>query len=71
MDKCNKCNGTGYYKYDHNHSKICEYCCSHDQGWWELTEGYAGYIEGADNRCCKAGCGMLFRDFKNYSLIKE
>lgn len=69
MKNCHKCNGLGYYMYDSNHSKICEYCCKHDQGWWELSECHAGYIEGSDNRCCKIGCGMIFRDLNN--LIKE
>ena len=24
---CLKCNGSGWYRYDHNHSKVCEYLC--------------------------------------------
>ena len=59
---CQKCGGTGRYMYDHNHGKPCEVCCKHDQGWWELTKYFSGYIEGADNRCCKAGCGAMYRD---------
>ena len=59
---CTKCNGTGWYAYDHNHSKVCEMCCDHNKGWWELTEGYSGYIEGRDNRCCLNGCGTMLRD---------
>jgi len=61
-DSCKKCNGVGSYSYDENHGKICEVCCTHDQGWWELTEFYAGYEEGKDNRCCQKGCGTLKRD---------
>jgi hypothetical protein len=62
---CSKCNGTGWYSYDHNHSTVCEKCCPHDGGWWELTDGYAGYVKGADNRCCRNGCGTMFRDLKD------
>ena len=61
-DKCKKCNDTGWYNYDHNHSKVCEACCTHSEGWWELTEHYAGYIKDANNNCCKAGCGTMQRD---------
>jgi hypothetical protein len=61
---CQKCNGTGWYPYDENHHKACEACCDHAKGWWLLTEGFAGYIDGDDNRCCKAGCGTLARDLE-------
>jgi len=61
---CSLCGGAGHYMYDENHGKICERCCTHDQGWWELTEHHAGFVEGEDNRCCRAGCGMLYRDLK-------
>jgi len=64
-EKCVKCNGMGWYQYDHNHSTICDKCCTHDQGWWELTENYSYYIEGADNRCCEKGCGTMARDLKD------
>lgn len=59
---CKKCDGTGRYAYDKNHTKICEDCCKHEKGWWELTEVYGGYIEGSDNRCCVNGCGAMYRD---------
>jgi hypothetical protein len=51
---CLKCNGTGWYKYDHNHGKPCEVCCLHDKGFWLLKEHY-----GNDNGklCCLKGCG--------------
>lgn len=62
---CKKCNDTGWYPYDHNHSKVCNVCCKHDQGWWELTEHYAKYEEGKDNACCKAGCGTMRRDIRD------
>lgn len=59
---CPKCNGTGWYNYDHNHSTVCNECCTHSEGWWEVTKHYNGYIEGSDNRCCKNGCGTMKRD---------
>jgi hypothetical protein len=51
---CQKCNGTGWYQYDHNHSTVCNACCLHGEGWWMLKEHY-----GKDNGkwCCLAGCG--------------
>ena len=61
-DICEKCKGNQFYAYDDMHSKRCEVCCPHDQGWWELTEFYAGYEEGKDNRCCHRGCGTMKRD---------
>ena len=61
---CPKCNGTGWHSYDHNHSKRCAVCCTHDEGWYDVTaEHHASwYVDGGDNRCCKAGCGTMFRD---------
>lgn len=61
---CPVCNGAGHYSYDDNHSKLCEFCCPHDQGWFELTEIYGNYIEGGDNGVCRRGCGQLRRDLK-------
>jgi hypothetical protein len=51
---CPKCKGAGMYLYDGFHGKICEACCRHDLGWWQLHQHY-----GADNGkwCCSAGCG--------------
>lgn len=53
---CPKCHGTGMYQYDHNHITICNLCCRHDRGWWQLAEHY-----GANNGkwCCRAGCGKV------------
>jgi hypothetical protein len=59
---CSLCGGNGHYMYDHNHGKPCEGCCKHTDEWWELTEHHAGYIAGADNGCCRAGCGQLRRE---------
>jgi hypothetical protein len=59
---CPKCNGTGWSPADHNHTFKCDACCPHDQGWWNLTELGGRYVAGADNRCCKAGCGAMYRD---------
>ena len=61
---CPKCKGTGWYMYDHNHSTVCDMCCTHAEGWWELTKHHTGYIKGADNRCCSAGCGKMYRDLE-------
>lgn len=59
---CEKCGGLGWYKYDDHHGKPCEICCKHDQGCFELIEGYSGYIEGhEDNMCCRM-CGKLHRE---------
>ena len=54
---CPRCHGTGWWAYDHNHSQPCLRCCKHDQGFWALTEHYAGYAEG-DRWCCSSGCGF-------------
>jgi hypothetical protein len=62
MSACPKCQGTGWYKYDENHSTICSSCCPHTGGWWTLTPHYHGYIEGSDNSCCRDGCGTMKRD---------
>ena len=59
---CGKCKDTGWYMYDHNHAQVCDECCKHDAGWWDLTPSHYGYIEGEDNACCKAGCGTMRRD---------
>ena len=64
MNPCPKCQGKGWYFYYANNSKPCDACCPHDQGWWELTPHHTGYIAGADNACCKAGCGKLRRNLK-------
>ena len=60
---CEKCNGTGKWQYDDIHITVCDKCCKHDKGWWELTEAHGGYIAGGDNGCCLAGCGMRRRDY--------
>jgi hypothetical protein len=56
MPACSKCLGTGWYAYDHNHSKPCEVCCPHDQGWWRLLEHY-GHNNG--RWACRRGCGHI------------
>lgn len=52
---CPKCNNTGWYKYDHNHSTVCNLCCKHDKGWWILSACHGK--ENAGKWCCGAGCG--------------
>ena len=51
---CDKCNDTGWYKYDDNHSTRCHVCCKHDKGSWLLKEHYG---ESNGKWCCMAGCG--------------
>jgi len=53
---CPKCHGTGVYRYDDRHAAICDACCKHNQGWWQLEGAY-----GLDNGrwACKAGCGVI------------
>lgn len=55
LTRCPKCGGTRWYSYDHNHSKPCEVCCPHSDGWWQLTEahGHPGKF------ACKTGCGEI------------
>lgn len=50
---CPKCKGAGTYMYDDVHGTICDLCCKHDLGWWELPEGYSE----PGKMCCMAGCG--------------
>ena len=52
---CEKCNDTGWFQYDHNHSTVCDRCCKHDKGWWLLTAAYGN----AGKWCCGAGCGKI------------
>lgn len=56
MQNCVKCNGTGFYAYDWNHMTVCDACCLHNKGYWQLLEHY-----GPKNGkwCCMAGCGHL------------
>lgn len=53
---CPKCHGTGIIQRDDRHVAICDACCKHNQGWWQLEGAY-----GADNGrwACKAGCGII------------
>lgn len=54
LEPCQKCNDTRAYAYDENHSKPCEACCPHDQGWWPLRKHYS---EDNGKYCCGRGCG--------------
>ena len=65
---CIKCNGNGWYAYDHNHSKPCEICCQHSEGWWELKEHY-----GTNNGkyACKSGCGETIEPELAIKLNKD
>ncbi len=55
---CTKCLGTGVYQYGERHAAICDLCCKHNQGWWQLEGAY-----GPDNGrwACKAGCGAIVK----------
>lgn len=57
---CKKCNGTGIYKYDWNHSTICDVCCPHTKGSWQLTEAFGKAT--IDMWCCLRGCGYTQKD---------
>ena len=53
---CPKCHGTGVYRSGERLAAICDACCKHVQGWWQLEGAY-----GPDNGrwACKAGCGVI------------
>jgi hypothetical protein len=53
---CPKCNGTGVYRRCDRYIAICDLCCKHNQGWWQLEDAY-----GPNNGrwACKAGCGII------------
>ncbi len=58
--KCEKCKGAGWYQYsrfngDTPHSTICDECCTHSKGFWELKEHYG---ERNGKMCCLNGCGF-------------
>jgi hypothetical protein len=42
--------------YDHNHGKLCEECCPHAEGWFQLVTHY-GPLNG--QWACRAGCGHV------------
>ncbi|MHA4837734.1 hypothetical protein [Sphingopyxis sp. MSC1_008] len=53
---CINCGGAGVYRCGEDRLCVCDRCCKHNQGWWQLEGGY-----GADNGrwACKAGCGVV------------
>lgn len=53
---CPKCHATGVYQRNTGSLAICNLCCKHNQGWWQLEGAY-----GPDNGrwACKAGCGTV------------
>lgn len=67
MTTCVKCGDTGWYAYDHNHSKICDACCTHNQGVWLLTHHY----RDAGEWCCRAGCGETWKGIVDYQHARD
>ena len=55
---CTKCYGTGSFVCAENRMRICDACCKHNMGWWQL-EGYYGPDNG--KWACKAGCGWVVK----------
>src|SRR3546814_269463 len=53
---CPKCNATGVYQHSDRRLALCDLCCKHNRGWWQLEGAY-----GKDNGrwACKAGCGLI------------
>jgi len=53
---CAKCGGAGVWSIAEGQLAVCDFCCKHNQGWWQLEGGY-----GPDNGrwACKAGCGVI------------
>lgn len=53
---CPKCDGTGIYQCSDRQLAVCDLCCKHNRGWWQLEGAY-----GIDNGrwACKAGCGVI------------
>lgn len=57
---CPKCGGTRLYRYDENHATICDQCCPHERGWWQLPDEGYGDLSGL--WCCKIGCGTVLAE---------
>lgn len=65
MTICHKCFGMKAYQYTTSgtpHFKLCEQCCKHDQGWFQLDRHYG---ENNGKLCCNAGCGTVKEDTTN------
>lgn len=79
---CPQCHGKGTYFYDEIHSTICNLCCPHDKGFWQLKVDYKDGKRLSDeeqfwgNRAgkynCFIGCGFLKDELdKKDKLIKN
>src|SRR3546814_4682283 len=33
---CPKCNATGVYQHSDRRLALCDLCCKHNRGWWQL-----------------------------------
>jgi ssDNA-binding Zn-finger/Zn-ribbon topoisomerase 1 len=59
---CPRCKGTGMYQYSTTgtpHFTVCDLCCRHNMGWWQLKEHYG---ENNGKWCCRAGCGKTVNE---------
>lgn len=65
--RCEKCGGTGWYSYDHNHSKPCEVCCPHSEGVWMLSYHYGN---NTGRWCCSQGCGTTWDGIVDYQRAR-
>lgn len=61
---CKYCSGTGWMKYDHNHSQVCPHCCKHDTGVWKLSWEHGKHKDG--KYCCLTGCGKIWDSKEAY-----
>ena len=66
-EDCAKCGGTGKYQYSTHgtpHFTICDLCCTHGQGVWELSPTCHNVSNGI--WCCLAGCGKTWETIEAY-----
>lgn len=54
--RCKTCSGTGVRRTGGGSLVICDACCPHNQGWWQLESAYG---ENNGRWACKAGCGHI------------
>jgi hypothetical protein len=64
---CQRCDGTGVWRYDDHHGQPCPDCCTHNQGVWMLTFEYGD----AGKWCCRAGCGTKWDGIVDYQQSRR